>query len=102
LRRGAVPAEASSPADPASEKIGPAELALSQVDNLADAFAAVPDPRRPRGRWHPLVAILLIAACAVTCDADGVTAIWQWADHAPPGGLARLRGRPGPLPALFR
>ncbi len=38
-----MPAEASSPADPASEKIGPAKLALSQVDNLADAFTAIPE-----------------------------------------------------------
>jgi hypothetical protein len=45
-----VPAEASSPADPASEKIGPAKLALSQVDNLADAFTAIPDPRKSNAR----------------------------------------------------
>jgi predicted transposase YbfD/YdcC len=63
---------------------------------LADAFAAVPDPRSPRGRWHPLVAILLIAACATTCDADGVTAIWQWVDDADERVLARLRVRRDP------
>jgi hypothetical protein len=72
------------------------------VDNLADAFTAIPDPRQSRGRWHPLVAILLIAACAVTCDADGFTAIWQWADDAPPWVLARLRVRPDPLTGLLR
>jgi DDE_Tnp_1-associated len=79
-----------------------AKLALSQVDNLADAFTAIPDPRKSRGRWHPLVAILLIAACAVTCDADRFTAIWQWADDAPPWVLARLRVRPDPLTGLLR
>jgi predicted transposase YbfD/YdcC len=62
----------------------------------------IPDPRKSRGRWHPLVAILLIAACAVTCDADGFTAIWQWADDAPPWVLARLRVRPDPLTGLLR
>jgi predicted transposase YbfD/YdcC len=81
---------------------GPAELAPAQVDSLAEAFAAVPDPRSPRGRWHPLVAILLIAACAVTCDANGFTAIWQWADDAPPWVLARLRVRIDPLTGTYR
>jgi predicted transposase YbfD/YdcC len=67
------------------------------VRSLADAFAVVPDPRSPRGRWHPLVAILLIAACAVTCDADGPTAIWQWVDDADEQVLARLRVRRDPF-----
>jgi predicted transposase YbfD/YdcC len=81
---------------------GPAEPESAQVDSLAEAFAAVPDPRAPRGRWHPLVEILLIAACAVTCDADGFTAIWQWADDAPPWVLARLRVRIDPLTRTYR
>lgn len=82
-------------------KTGPAELGLAELDNLADAFAAVPDPRSSRGRWHPLVAILLIAACAVTCDANGFTAIWQWADDAPQWVLARLRVRVDPLTGVY-
>jgi DDE_Tnp_1-associated/Phage integrase family len=56
--------------------------------SLAEAFAAVPDPRSPKGRWHPLPVILLVAACAVTCDANGFTVVWQWA------GDARHRRRP--------
>ena len=40
--------------------------------------------------------ILLIAACAVTCDADGPTAIWQWVDDADEQVLARLRVRRDP------
>jgi predicted transposase YbfD/YdcC len=67
------------------------------VASLADAFAAVPDPRSVRGRWHPLVAILLIAACAVSCDADGLTAVWQWVDDADEQVLARLHVRACPL-----
>jgi hypothetical protein len=49
-----------------------------------------------------LVAILLIAACAVTGDADGFTAIWQWADDAPPPVLARLRVRVDPRSGTYR
>jgi hypothetical protein len=77
-------------------RTGPAGLEATRVHSLADAFAVVPDPRSPRGRWHPLVAILLIAACAVTCDADGPTAIWQWVDDADEQVLARLRVRRDP------
>jgi predicted transposase YbfD/YdcC len=67
------------------------------VAGLAQAFAAVPDPRSVQGRRHPLTAILLIAACAVTCDADGFTAMWQWAGDAPQEVLARLGARVDPL-----
>jgi len=42
------------------------------------------------------VTILLIAARAVTCDADGPTAIWQWVDDADEQVLARLRVRRDP------
>jgi hypothetical protein len=68
-------------------RTGRAGLEAARVHGLADAFAAVPDPR---GRWPPLVAILLIAACAVSSDLDGPTAIWQWVDDADEQVLARL------------
>jgi hypothetical protein len=95
-----VPALTSSPTTTTLETTGPAGLEPAGLVSLADAFAAVPDPRSPRGRWHPLVAILLIAACAVTCDADGFTAVWQWADDAPQSVLARLGVRVDPLTGL--
>jgi predicted transposase YbfD/YdcC len=79
------------------ENFGPAQLDAGQVGSLADAFAAVPDPRSRLGRWHPLVSILLIAACATTCDADGMTAVWQWVEDADQPTLARLRVRVDPL-----
>jgi hypothetical protein len=50
---------------------------LASPASLADAVAGVPDPRSAHGRRHPLVEIVLIAACAITCDADGMTAVWQ-------------------------
>jgi len=65
--------------------------------SLADAFAAVPDPRSGQGRRHPLTTILLIATCAVTCDANGFTAMWQWAADAPQEVLTRLGARMDPL-----
>ena len=79
------------------EKTGPAGLDTTRVASLAEAFATVPDPRSLPGRRHPLTAILLIAACAVTCDADGFTAMWQWATDAPQEVLARLGTRVDPL-----
>lgn len=86
----------SSPTAAVDTRTGPAGLEAARVHSLADAFAAVPDPRSPRGRWHPLVAVLLIAACAVSCDADGPAAIWQWVDDADEQVLARLRVRRDP------
>jgi hypothetical protein len=82
--------------------IGPAGLPATEVCSLADAFAMVPDPRCARGRWHPLVTILLIATCAVTCDADGLTAIWQWVADADEQVLARLQVRRDPLSGVYR
>jgi hypothetical protein len=90
-----VPARISSPTHARAEKTGPRGLDEARVADLAAVFARVPDPRSPRGRWHPLTAILLIAACSVTCDADGFTAMWQWAEDAPPDVLmGSVRGVP--------
>lgn len=97
-----MPARISSLTAYQDEKTGPAGFDSHQVADLAAAFAQVPDPRSRQGRWHPLTAILLIAACAVTCDADGFTAIWQWVDDAPAHILARLRVRTDPFTATPR
>jgi len=40
----------------------------------------IPDPRRLRGRRHPLLVILVLTACAtLVAGNDSVVAIWQWA-----------------------
>jgi predicted transposase YbfD/YdcC len=91
-----VPVQSSS-TTAVVENIGPAELDGGQVRSLADALAVVPDPRSPLGRWHPLTSIMLIAACATTCDANGLTAMWQWVDDADQQVLARLQVRVDPL-----
>ncbi|WP_372412289.1 transposase family protein [Streptomyces luteireticuli] len=54
------------------------------------AAGQVAGPRWRRGRRHPFVAVLLVAASAVVAGARSYTAIAQWARHAPQEALARL------------
>jgi DDE_Tnp_1-associated/Transposase DDE domain len=64
-------------------------LALPAVSgppgSLAEALAAIPDPRRPKGGWNParaplpLVGILQVAVAATLCGARSLYAIAQWA-----------------------
>ncbi|MFC3572079.1 transposase family protein [Streptomyces yaanensis] len=42
----------------------------------------MPDPRRRRGRRHPLPYVLTVAACAVLAGAKSLTAIAEWAADA--------------------
>jgi hypothetical protein len=65
---------------------------------LAEALAAVPDPRRPYG-WRPeypplpLVGLLQLTVVATLCGARGQLAVAQW-------GRERLEDDPGLLEAL--
>jgi predicted transposase YbfD/YdcC len=54
-------------------------LQPSLLSRLHQHFEALPDPRVPRTRLHPLKDILVISAAAVLCLADGFEPIQRWA-----------------------
>jgi hypothetical protein len=58
--------------------------------SLLVAFARVPDPRRRRGRRHPLPAILALATAAMLSGARSLYAIAQWGRLQPPEVLQAL------------
>jgi len=79
-----VPAELSSPIPSALTQLADAvPLQVAEAGHLLAYLATVPDPRAERGRRHPLVAILAMAAAAVLTGARSMTAIAEWAADAP-------------------
>jgi DDE_Tnp_1-associated/Transposase DDE domain len=57
--------------------------------SLQEVFASLPDPRHPRGRRHPLAALLNLTAVALLAGMRGLEAIAQFArDHGLPFRLA--------------
>lgn len=71
--------------------------------SLVEALALVPDPRDPRGRHHPLVAVLSLAAVAMLAGCKSLQAIAQFGrDHGPPlaHALGFRRGKT-PAPSTF-
>jgi len=83
-----VPAAPSSPIPTVLAKLGP--LPPRAVDRLRVHLSAVPDPRSRRGRWYPLVSVLLICACAVVSGARTIDEITEWGQRAPTDLLSRL------------
>ncbi len=45
---------------------------------LIEVFAAMPDFRKPRGKRHPLSAILALSCCALLCGSRSYRAIADW------------------------
>jgi predicted transposase YbfD/YdcC len=89
-----VPADPSSPIPTALAQLTHADpLQDSEPPHLLTYLAAVPDPRAARGRRHPLVAILAMAAAAVLAGARSIAAIAEWAADAPPPVRAALGAR---------
>jgi predicted transposase YbfD/YdcC len=64
---------------------------------LSDRLGLLADPRGRRGRRHPLLGVLLIAAAAVVAGARSYAAIGQWARNAPQTALARAGARVLPV-----
>ncbi len=66
------------------------ETTKRQVIGLREAFHRVPDPRLPKGRRHPLPAILALATAAVRCGARSLSALAQGGRDQDPELLAPL------------
>src|SRR3984885_8993915 len=74
---------------------------------LLDLLAQVPDPRKRKGRRHPLAGLLAVGITAVIAGSRSFAAIGQWAADAGPDVLTALGADRGPaeestLPARVR
>jgi predicted transposase YbfD/YdcC len=70
---------------------------------LLDLLAQVPDPRKRRGRRHPLAGLLAVGIAAVIAGSRSFAAIGQWAADAGPEVLAGLgAARGGAEESTFR
>jgi predicted transposase YbfD/YdcC len=79
-----VPAEPSSAIPAALIQLTHANpLQETEAPHLLAYLATISDPRGRRGRRHPLVAILAIAAAAVLAGARSMAAIAEWAADVP-------------------
>src|ERR1700748_3734812 len=56
----------------------------------------VPDPRKRKGRRHPLAGLLAVSVTAVIAGSRSFAAIGQWAADAGPDVLAALGAARGP------
>ena len=72
----------------------PIPAARSQY--LLDLLAQVPDPRKKRGRRHPLAGLLAAGIAAVIAGSRSFAAIGQWAADAGPEALAARGAARGP------
>jgi hypothetical protein len=79
----------------------PADSPKPSPRTCSPDLAAVPDPRAARGRRHPLVAILAMAAAAVLTGARSFAAIAEWAADTPQPIRAALGARHDPLAGGF-
>ena len=89
-----MPADPSSPIPSALAQLTHADpLQPAETPHLLAYLATIPDPRGSRGRRHPLIAILAMAAAAVLSGAHSMTAIAEWAADAPQPVRAALGAR---------
>ena len=93
-----MPALSSSSIPSALTQLAQADpLEAAETPHLLSYLATVGDPRARKGRRHPLVAILAIAAAAVLTGARSIAAIAEWAVDAPPAVRAALGACLDPL-----
>jgi DDE_Tnp_1-associated/Transposase DDE domain len=60
---------------------------------MEKVFAAVPDPRDPRGVRHPLACVLALVMMAMLCDNETLVSITCWISAADQGLLAAAGAR---------
>jgi predicted transposase YbfD/YdcC len=70
-----------------------AALAAASGGNLLECFAAVPDPRDPRGIRHSLPCVLALCLAAVLCGNTAIQDVTAWVHAAPQGVLAAAGAR---------
>lgn len=83
-----MPAAPSCPVPAVLAKLGP--LHEQDTGRLRVHLQRVPDPRSRRGRWYPLVGLLLVCACAVVSGARTITEISEWGQRATTTVLLQL------------
>src|SRR5947199_1888349 len=71
-------------------------MTAARSQYLLDLLAQVPDPRKRRGRRHPLAGLLAVGIAAVIAGSRSFAAIGQWAADAGPEALAVLGAGRGP------
>ncbi|MGV9249484.1 ISAs1 family transposase [Streptomyces sp. NPDC003710] len=86
-----MPARSSSPIPAGLDQLAATRHAEpGEHPQLLGSLAAVPDPRRAKGRRHPLAFVLALAACAALAGAKSLAAIAEWAADAPLAVLIAL------------
>ena len=68
----------------------PVAVSAARGQYLLDLLAQVPDPRKKRGRRHPLAGLLAVGIAAVIAGSRSFAAIGQWAADAGTGVLTAL------------
>jgi len=76
-----------------------AALAAASGGNLLECFAAVPDPRDPRGIRHSLPCVLALCTAAVLCGNTLMEDVTAWVHAAPQEVLAAAGARQNALGA---
>ncbi|MFF0142395.1 ISAs1 family transposase [Streptomyces sp. NPDC005227] len=75
-----MPAAPSSPIPSGLGQLAGCDPACrDELPGLLDQLSRLADPRRRRGRRHPLPYVLAVAACAVLAGAKSLAAIAEWA-----------------------